>query len=80
MESQVRCLQALGVPAELFSSLLSSVLMNKLSQDLQLVVSREVKEDDWDLNELMKITEKEIETRKRVLNGTSRASRSLNKL
>ena len=44
VESQVRGLQALGVPAESFGSLLSSVLMNKLPQDLRLIVSREVKE------------------------------------
>ena len=46
VESQVRGLQALGVPAELFGSLLSSVLMNKLPQDLRLIVSREAKGDD----------------------------------
>ena len=79
VESQVRGLQALGVPAESFGSLLSSVLMNKLPQDLRLIVSREVKGDDWDLNELMKIIEGEVEARERALNSTSRASRSLNK-
>ena len=53
--------------------------MNKLPQDLLLIVSREVKGDDWDLNELMKIIEGEVEARERALNSTSRASRSLNK-
>ena len=77
--SQVRGLQGLGVPAESFGSLLSSVLMNKLPQDLRLIISREVKGDDWDLNELMKIIEGEVEARERALNSTRQASRSLNK-
>ena len=40
IESQVRGLQALGVPAESYGSLLLSVLMNKLPQELRLIVSR----------------------------------------
>ena len=53
--------------------------MNKLPQKLRLIVSSEVKGDDWDLNKLMKIIEGEIEARERALNSTSQASRSLSK-
>ena len=37
---------------------------------MRLIVIREVKGDDWDLNELMTIIEGEIEARERALNST----------
>ena len=66
VESQVRGLRALGVPSESYSSLLSSVLINKLPQELCLIVSCEVKGEEWELDELMKIVEAEIEARERA--------------
>ena len=54
---------ALGVPSESYSSLLSSVLINKLPQELCLIVSHEVKGEEWELDELI---EAEIETRERA--------------
>lgn len=69
VESQVRGLQVLGVAAESYGSLLASVLMNKLPQELRLIISREVKGDNWDLNELMQIIEREVEARERVEQG-----------
>ena len=38
----VRGLRALGVPSESYGSLLSSVLMNKLPQELRLIVSKKL--------------------------------------
>ena len=43
VEVHVRGLKALGVPSESYDSLLSSVLMNKVSQEVRLIISREVK-------------------------------------
>ena len=42
VESQVRGLRSLGVASESYGSLLSSVLISKLPQELRLIVSREV--------------------------------------
>ena len=66
VESQVRGLRALGVPPESYGSLLSSVLINKLPQELRLIASREVKGEEWELDELMKIVEAEIKARERA--------------
>ena len=62
VESQVRGLRSLGVPA----ASLSSVLMNKLPQELRLIVSREVQNEEWELERLMRIVEREIDVRERA--------------
>ena len=61
VETQVRGLRALGVPSESYGSLLTSVLMNKLPQELRLIVSREITDGELNLDALMRVTEREIE-------------------
>ena len=56
--------------SESYGSLLSSVLMNNIPQELPLVVSREVKGGDWQLDLLLKVLHQELEARKRAM-GTS---------
>jgi len=63
VESQVRGLRALGVPPHSYGSLLSSVLINKLPQELCLIVSHEARGREWEHDELMKIIEGEIKAR-----------------
>ena len=66
VESHVRCLKSLDITSASYGSLLSSILMKKISQDLCLIVSREIVRDEWDLDSLMKVIEKEIEARERA--------------
>ena len=66
VESNVRSLSALGVDSALYGSLLSSVLLNKLPLDLQLMVSKKFPEGDLDLTPLLKIIGGEIEAWERV--------------
>ena len=70
VESQVRCLKSLGVPASTYGSLFSSVLMHKLPQELRLIVSRHVSEDEWTLDAIMTVADQEVSARERAL-GTS---------
>ena len=65
VESNVRGLRSLGVRPELYSSLLSSVLMNKLLQEFCLLESRDIKDREWELDSLMCVVEKEIDTREK---------------
>ena len=67
VESQVRGLKSLGVSAESYGSLLVSVLLNKLPQELRLIVSRQVNEEEWNLDGLLSMVEKEISARERAL-------------
>ena len=66
VESHVRSLKALGVEADTYGSLLTSVILNKLPSDLQLIISRHSSEPHQDLIPLLKAIEEEIEARERV--------------
>ena len=59
VETQVRGLRALGVPSDSYGNLLSSVLMNKLPQELRLIVSREITDGELNLDALMKVVERD---------------------
>ena len=46
VESNVRGLRALGVPASSYGGLMSSILISKLPTELRLIVSREPNESE----------------------------------
>ena len=75
VESQVRGLKSLGVEPSSNGSLLSSMLLQKLPSELCLTVSREVNESDWNLDEILKQLEYEIEARERAAVSTSQVAR-----
>ena len=62
----VRSLKSLGVSFDTYGSLLASVLVNKLPQELQLIVTRKLGGDDWDLDTVMKIMEEEVQACERM--------------
>ena len=67
----MRSLKSLGVPPESYGGLLSSILINKLPQDFRLVITREVGEDDWKLDQLLQIFTSELEARERAAGPSS---------
>ena len=69
IESQVRSLKSLGVSSSSYGSLLSSVVMSKLPQDLRLIITQEVK-DEWDLDHILDVFRSELEARERA-NGNN---------
>ena len=69
VEAQIRGLRALGVPAASYGSLLAPVILSKLPPELRLIVSREVREDRWQLDELMQVIDVEIRARERANNS-----------
>ena len=74
IETQVRSLKSLGATPESYGTLLSSVLLNKLPQELRLIVSRKTADNEWDLDRLMKVVEEEIEARERAATTSSQSS------
>ena len=70
VESQVRSLKALGVDPSSYGSLLASILLSKIPQDLCLMVSREVSQDEWDFEAIVKVIEKEVEARERAVDSS----------
>ena len=66
VEAHIRSLNSLGVKAEAYGSLLSSILMNKLPEEIRLLVSRRVSERDWNLTALLCVLQEELKARERV--------------
>ena len=64
VEIHVRSLKSLGVDSKTYGTLLTSVLLNKLPQELRLIVSR--KSGDVGLDQLLKEVEQEIDARERA--------------
>ena len=75
VESHVQGLKALGVAAQTYGGLFTSVLVNKLPPELRLLVTREMTERHWNLEHLMKVLEHEIDARERAFVPTSATSR-----
>ena len=75
VEFQVRSLRSLEVPLDSYGNLLSSLVMNRLPQDLRLIISREVGNAEWHIDQLMAIVAREISARERAffLSGGSHA-------
>ena len=69
VEVHVRGLKALGVTSESYGSLLSSVLTNKVPQEVRLIANREVKGGHCELDRLLAAMYQELETRERELRG-----------
>ena len=66
VETHVRSLKSLDVTFESYGSLLTSVLLSKLPQELRLIVTRKITEDELNLDALLKEVEQEIEARERA--------------
>ena len=66
VESHVRSLKSLWVSSDSYGSLLAPVVANKLPQELQLIVTRKLGGDDWDLDTLMKLMEEEVQACERM--------------
>ena len=69
VEFQVRSLKSLSVPLSSYGHLLSSLFMNKLPEDLRLIVSREIGDAEWTVDQLMTIVENEISARERAFSS-----------
>jgi hypothetical protein len=59
----VRGLETLGVNAQQYGSLLTSIIMSKLPSDVRLTVARKTNSTVWELQEIVKILKAEVEAR-----------------
>ena len=75
LESHARSLKSQGLPSDSYGSLLSSIIMSKLSQKLQLIIGGEIKDQEWQLDNIMRALENDLEARERaVLHDKSQSS------
>ena len=71
VESHIRALKSLGIPSQSYGGLLCSMLMNKLPRDLRILMSRNIKNDNWDLDRLLGLLEAEVEARERASSNST---------
>ena len=79
VELHTRSLKSLGVESESYGGLLASVLLNKLSQELQLLVSRKIGESEWKLDDIIRVVGEETQVRERTVATTTPAIRRQSK-
>ena len=63
IESHVRSLLSLGVDSKNYGALLSPIIMERLLNELRLIISRNLKGEGWDLTRLLEILREEIKAR-----------------
>ena len=63
VESHVRSLKNLGVESESYGSLLSTVVMDKLPEEIKLIVSRNIKQDTCTLTNVLNVINAELRAR-----------------
>ena len=77
----VRGLESLGVSADQYGSLLIPIIMDKLPSEIKLQVARKATGEVWEINELLKTIQAEIEAREasdasKVHNASSGSSKT----
>ena len=65
VEANVRGLEALGIASDTYDSLLVPVMMNKLPEELRLIITRRFEGGIWHLDKLLKSFKEEVEARER---------------
>ena len=78
VESHIRALKSLGVRSQSYGGLLCSMLMNKLPRDLRILMSRDIENDNWDLDRLLGLLEAEVEARERASSNSTTTDSSSN--
>ena len=63
IESHVRSLITVGVQSDHYGSLLIPIVLDKLPDDIKLIISRKLGSDNWKINEFMDILKVEIAAR-----------------
>ena len=75
VESNVRSLRALGVQSNSYGGLLTPILISKLPTELRLIISRELKEGEWEFESMMGVVEREVAARERSIGVLTQAKK-----
>ena len=76
IESNVRSLQNLGFSAEMYGSLLIPIMLAKIPEELKLIISRDMKEETWDFEQLLAIFKSELEAGEKIQSMSGSSSMS----
>ena len=67
IESHVRSLQGLGIESKNYGSLLTPIILERLTNQLKLTISRNLKSEIWNLDEILMLINEEVRAQKVVL-------------
>ena len=80
VETHSKGLQSLGVDEQAYGTVLVNVLLKRLPEDIQLIISRKMAErddgSDWKLPQLLELLKLEIEAREKCSHGKREARRN----
>ena len=71
VELHIMALKSLGKPSQSYGGLSCSMVMNKLPRDLRILMSRDIKNDNWDLDRPLGLLEAEVEARERASSNST---------
>ena len=63
IESHVRTLQGLGIESKNYGSLLAPIILGRLSHQLKLIITRNLKDEIWDLDKILLLINEELRAR-----------------
>ena len=63
IEVNVRSLKTLGIDFKQYGALLIPVIMNKVPDEIRLIITKEIKGEDWELDGILEILQGELEAR-----------------
>ena len=63
IESHVRTLQGLGIESKNYGSLLAPIILGRLSHQLKLIITRNLKDEIWDLDKILLLISEELRAR-----------------
>ena len=63
INTHIRSLSTLGVASEHYGPMLSSIILEKLPPEIKLLITRNMKEDIWDLTQMLEIFNQELKAR-----------------
>ena len=63
IESHVRSLQGLGIESKSYGSLLAPIILERLPDQLKLIISRNLKSEIWDLHKILLLINEELRAR-----------------
>ena len=63
VKSNVRSLRNLGIDSKSYGSLLSTLIIEKLPQNIKLIISRKIETDIWDLTKVLHLISLELRAR-----------------
>ncbi len=78
IETNIRGLKALGINSDQYGTLLMPILLSKIPNELKLAISRVVKKDDWNLDNIMNAFKTELEAHERCVNSVVNLTQGAN--